>query len=138
MASIRKAEPRDIEAIRSFYESVGYSSGASEEDLIFLAESGNQLLGVVRLCQEHQFQVLRGMQVHPDHQKKGIGTQLLDAIQPAVARQSCWCIPYAHVEEFYGTIGFERADPETAPFFLQERIREYTRRGFNVICMLSE
>ena len=42
---IRKAAAGDLESILSFYDSVGYSPGASANNRIFLAESGDRITG---------------------------------------------------------------------------------------------
>lgn len=48
-----------------------------------------------------------------------------------------YCIPYDHLENFYGLIGFKIINEEDVPAFLQERIQEYRKRNtdkFMIMC----
>lgn len=57
----------------------GYGGGVAAVDTVYVAECGRALVGAVRRTEEHGVLLLRGMQVEPGHQRKGIGTQLLRA-----------------------------------------------------------
>jgi hypothetical protein len=46
-----------------------------------------------------------------------------------LGEQRCFCIPYAHLTDFYGRIGFEVAEPQPAPAFLAERLESYRALG---------
>lgn len=42
-----------------------------------------------------------------------------------------FCMPYEHLEGFYGRVGFKRMIADEAPYFLQERIKEFFRKKSN-------
>lgn len=48
-----------------------------------------------------------------------------------------YCIPYSHLEKFYGLIGFKIICEKDAPEFLQERFRLYRKNNpedFMIMC----
>lgn len=126
---IRRASARDIPQVQQFYTGRGYGGGIAPSDTVLLAEQGGQLIGVVRLAPEHGTTVLRGMQVHPDHQRQGVGSRLLARIAEELGKSSCYCIPYAHLVQFYSQIGFDVMEPSQSPEFLKERLESYRARG---------
>ena len=67
--SIHEASVADHRDIAAFYESCGYLGGLRANETILVAVRAGSLIGVVRLCSEHEIVVLRGMQVLPDFQR---------------------------------------------------------------------
>jgi N-acetylglutamate synthase-like GNAT family acetyltransferase len=130
---IRKSGAEDFPAIRRFYEGSLPGYGVSASDTYFIAEDCGQIRGVVRLTLENGVRVLRGMQVAPGYQKTGIGTALLHHVDSEIGGFECYCIPYAHLERFYGKIEFVRIDEESAPHFLRERLKSYLETSDSVI-----
>ena len=126
---IRHALVRDIRRAQEFYADRGYSGGIGPDDAVLLAERTAELVGIVRLVPEQGVTLLRGMQVHPSVQRQGIGKQLLASVADVLGRQACFCIPYAHLVEFYAGIGFVTIPPTNAPAFLRQRLEGYQRRG---------
>ncbi len=96
---------------------------------MLLAEQDGHLVGIVRLAAEEGVMVLRGMQVDPKFQRRGIGQRLLATVDRELNGRSCFCIPYAHLVDFYGGIGFHVIEPAQAPSFLRLRLRQYQNRG---------
>jgi GNAT superfamily N-acetyltransferase len=124
----------DTALIEEFYRVCGYSGGVEKKNrqIITAIESG-LIIGVVRICQEEGFTVIRGMQVADSHRRGGVGTLLLDlAVRKLKAtRKVCWLIAYLELEGFYGQGGFhfvEDNDP-CAPQHLQERLAKYQREN---------
>ncbi|MDJ0711799.1 MAG: GNAT family N-acetyltransferase [Woeseiaceae bacterium] len=113
----------------------GYSGGHSSSDTVLIAVQRDSLVGVVRLCSEHQITVLRGMQVLPDFQQQGIGRALLEKCLSKVGDAVCYCIPWSHLEQFYSTGGFKRCEKNDVPEFLSERFSGYVAQGRDVILM---
>jgi N-acetylglutamate synthase-like GNAT family acetyltransferase len=69
--------------------------------------------------------MLPGMRVKPEFQRQGIGAQILEEVQLVLEDQECFAMAYAHLENFYGRIGFRKIDKREAPAFLWERIETY-------------
>jgi N-acetylglutamate synthase-like GNAT family acetyltransferase len=126
---VRCARREDLLRIHAFYAERGYGGGVRPSDTLLVAEEDAQLIGVVRLAPEGDVVVLRGMQVHPDHQRRGIRSRLLARVAGEVQGQPCYCIPYAHLVAFYSAIGFEVIAPSDAPDFLRERLERYRARA---------
>ncbi|WP_442949132.1 GNAT family N-acetyltransferase [Nostoc sp.] len=62
-----------------------------------MAQFEEKIVGVVRLCPDTGFFVLRGMQVLAKFQQQGIGTRLLQACTEQLVVQVCYCIPWQHL-----------------------------------------
>src|SRR5437868_10016040 len=108
--------------IRSVYARVGYKGGIKEDDVAFLAIANGNPVGAVRLCIEEGVMILRGMMVHPDYQRQGIGRALLKALDPAIGNELCYCVNPPYLKDFYGSIGFEEIEKKKAPSFLIHRL----------------
>ena len=132
MTTIRQAKPQDLEEIKAFYSRCGYGGGLRKEDLILIASSNSQLVGVVRLCPEQDVLVLRGMQVLKPFQRQGIGKRLLQTCTEHIENRICYCIPWTHLRWFYQQGGFEKVASDV-PDFLRERFERYRKRGMQVI-----
>ncbi len=134
MLIFNRAQPRDIEEVEALYTQCGYSGGVGEGDKVFAAHADGVLVGAVRLCWEHDFLSLRGMQILPAFQRQGVGTQLLQECIGQI-EQVCYCLPYKHLVSFYGQVGFELVTSNNAPSQLAERLGAYLERGLNVVLM---
>ena len=135
MVTIRQAGQGDWSRIRDFYERTQYSSPLHASDRILLAETDSGIVGAVRLCYEGGVHVLRGMRVLERMRHRGIGTELLHATEGIFLDAVCYCIPYDHLEDFYGRAGFRKLPIADAPAFLRERWHEYRSRDLKVILM---
>ena len=133
--SIHEASAAENPDIAAFYERCGYSGGISSNDTVLAAIRDDSLVGVVRLCSEHQATVLRGMQVSPDVQRQGIGRALLEECLSRVSDAACYCIPWSYLEQFYSSGGFRRCESTDVPRFLLERYSGYIQQGRDVILM---
>ncbi len=125
MIRIRKANPDETGQIAAFYHASEYSQTAGPPDTIIVAEGGGVLYGVVRLCEEHNYLVLRGMRVLESMRRQGIGTLLLETAGAFIGERVCFCIPHRHLESFYRQVGFMVIEESQAPAFLQTRIAKY-------------
>ena len=136
---IELREGRDVaKLVDSFYEFNGSSGRSRPDDLFFLAMSGESLLGCVRYCVENETPMLRTMQVHRDRRRQRIGLSLLTRFAEYLDTsciRNVYCLPYPHLEDFYGRVGFVRVSAVDAPAFLQERLRAYDPSGTLYICM---
>lgn len=118
-----------------FYASQNYSAGAREEDVVIAALDKNKIIGVVRLCREEGVNVLRGMFIDKPYQRKGIGSSMLEKAASLMENKEYYCIPYSHLEDFYGQIGFREIATSAAPAHLQERLARYLGMGNRMMIM---
>jgi GNAT superfamily N-acetyltransferase len=132
---IRLAGPSDFGRVEEAYARFDYKRPIRADDAVWLAEDGDEVIAVVRIAHEEGVLVLRGMRVVDRMQRRGIGTLLLQAIAEWLGGRECFCIPYAHLVSFYAQIGFEQIEPEAAPAFLAQRMRDYRANGLDAILM---
>lgn len=133
--NIRAGMAADVDRVNSFYARQATTARVTADEQVVLAEQNDHVVGVVRLCLEHGHLVLRTMRVREDLQRKGIGKQRLRFLESLLNGRECYCLPYAHLTEFYGVIGFLGIPEEEAPLHLQERLNRYRAQGGNVIVM---
>ena len=121
-----------------FYVRNGGRPCAREDDLFFLALDGTALHGCVRFCVENETPMLRTMMIDAEHRRRGIGSRLLKGFAAYLDEhriQPVYCLPYAHLPDFYASVGFQPVSFEETPAFLQERMRSYDPSGNSYLCM---
>ena len=117
------------------YAALGYRRTIDSADTVWLAETAEEAVGIVRVAAEQGTLVLRGMRIAEHARRSGSGTRMLEAIAEWLENRECYCVPYPHLVGFYGQIGFAVIDPAAAPMFLAERLADYQRSGEDVILM---
>jgi GNAT superfamily N-acetyltransferase len=132
---VRRANPTDRPRIEAFCRERGYRGFPSPEAAVVIAECGLDVAGLGRVQSDNGVLVLRGMGVDSGFRRRGIGTRLLDLLIAEIGTRRCYCIPYAHLREFYGRAGFADLDLDSAPHFLRDRVLEYRNAGNDVILM---
>ena len=130
---VRLAEPFEIEKVNAFYKSCDYYATANPADVVCVATDKDSIIGVARLCVENEFHVLRGVFVDKNFQKKGIGKRMLFYLERFFPDADCYCLPYAHLDRFYGAINF--APTFDLPEHLEQRLKKYLADGLDMIAM---
>jgi len=137
MITTRRARHDEYEKITAFYRENGYGVPIKETDLLAVAETDGALCGILRLCEENDVLVLRGMRVSLNVQRQGVGTLLLRYVESLIGKRECFCIPHRHLESFYGQIGFVEMAESSVPPFLAMRCATYRKEhGLDVILMV--
>lgn len=132
---VRRADPMDWPRSEAFCRERGYRGFLSPEAAVVMAERGLDVVGLGRVQLDHGVLVLRGMGVDSGLRRRGIGTRLLELLIAEIGARRCYCIPYAHLREFYGRAGFADLALDSAPHVLRDRILEYRKAGHDVILM---
>jgi len=135
MVTIEVVQGEALAEVGEFYRTMRYGGGVSEADLTLAAKVDGRLAGAVRLCHEGGVIVLRGMQVDPAFQRKGIGHFLLTQCIPYLDRGRAYCLPCAQLVEFYLQGGFVLTPPDALPPFLAARLARYVSKGQRVLGM---
>ncbi|HEY9585188.1 MAG TPA: GNAT family N-acetyltransferase [Candidatus Paceibacterota bacterium] len=134
---LKTASAEDMEKVREFYVEQNYPFGVDPGCTIVLAQTEHEIVGVVRVCTEHGVLVLRGMQIKPEFQRKGLGSKMLSELKGVLEGKECFAIPYAHLEGFYRQAGFKKIEDREAPKFLEERVacyrEKHQERGYIII-----
>lgn len=116
----------------------GSQGKARDTDLFFLAYQNENLVGCVRFCWEENTAMLRTMMVDESVRQQRIGSALLAAFENYLVEnkiKNTYCIPYSHLDKFYGKIGFQIIPEEKVPPFLIERLQTYRAKGKTFFCM---
>ena len=122
----------DKKIISDFYVTHARAARVEASDFVLGLFKKNKLIALVRISSEEEIFVLRSMQVHSDFQRQNFGTKLLNELETYILKRNftpLYCIPYGHLEKFYGQIGFKTISENESPFFLQERVKGYRQRN---------
>ncbi len=117
-----------LEQAEEFYKACERKVSLNSEDTLVVAFVDDEVGGIVRLCFEKGHFVLRTMQIKPNHQRKGLGSILLDKFDDLIREKKImeiFCMPYDYLEPFYSQIGFRKIQEIEAPEFLQQRARDF-------------
>ena len=131
----RELEPEERPKVNAFYRLTTYRRPVSGSDRVFVAEDPDRIYGAVRIEAKDGVQVLRGMYMHPDYVRQGIGRRLLGAIESPLSKTESYCIPRDHLFGFYGRASFKVIEQHEAPSFLSERLASYIAEGLPVAIM---
>ena len=135
----RELAETERERVNAFYQLTTYKRPVSPNDRVFVVESSNEILGALRIELLNDVQTLRGMYLHPEHLRTGIGTRLLRHVEPTLNNRLSFCIPFQHLREFYSQVNFQQVTEfSEAPEFLWERVKAYQLEGKDIILMRRE
>jgi N-acetylglutamate synthase-like GNAT family acetyltransferase len=115
----------------AFYQQCQRPTQLHDSDTLVTAYIDEVMVGVVRLCAEENFYTLRTMQVAQDRQGQGVGRLLLNRFKKVLLEQgitTVFCLSYAHLEKFYGGIGFQKIAADEAPVLLQNRLQTFHKK----------
>jgi len=135
LATVRIADPAEHDVLTALYRSWGYRAGIATGSIVYAAMHDGQTVGLVRRTIEDDTTMLRGMFIHPDFRRSGIGGQLLAAFTADLPDVDCLCLPFTHLVSFYGRGGFNVIPESAAPEFLRERLERYRGEGHDILVM---
>jgi N-acetylglutamate synthase-like GNAT family acetyltransferase len=124
--------------VDEFYIKNGSQGRTRLGDTFFLAKNQNELIGCVRFCVENKTPLLRTMMIAPEFRRQGVGLRLLKKFAEYLDEnkiKNTYCLPYSHLAEFYGMIGFQKVGSDQIPRFLKARMESYELSGSQNICM---
>jgi len=114
---LQMATKENLPAINQFYTACGYRGAATEQDQVVAALKGKHLVGCMRLSKE-----------------KNRGAMLNKALE-LVNGETCYCVPYVHLVNFFTRYGFKEIDPHSAPDFLIQRLNVYREMSQKMVLM---
>ena len=132
---IRASGPEESARVSAFYTPQQHPTTLYADEQFVMALDGERLVGVVRLCQENGYWMLRTMWIDAGYRRRGIGSRMLQLFEVMLGERECYCVPLSHLPAYYGQIGFEVIPTEDAPSHLQERCRGYCNAGISSLVM---
>lgn len=154
MQFVRLSSPQDFQVqvlpqdhhaqAQAFYASVGYKILILKSDVVVVATTGEgakkEIVGTCRLSSDAGTVVLRGVQIHPQWQRSGLGLKMIQLLEKQIPQATAvWCLPHDWLSGFYQKIGFhEVQDPSLAPAFLRERLQQTKEKYPWIILMKRE
>jgi len=128
--------PEDLKTqVKQFYSNMGYGGGWSENEQAYCFLVDNTVKGCVKIEKIQGVCMLRGMYLEKSLQRNGVGTSLIKHIEPELNEATSYCLPFAHLSEFYGQVGFKKVSSDSLPDFLVARFKKYQEMGHNIIAM---
>jgi len=125
--------PADRRAeVEEFYRrELGRDVSLGEGEDVVCADEGGVIIGALRLFPANGTLILRTMVVADGSRGRGIGRAMLRAASERIGDRECYCFPWAHLERFYGEIGFRPIDRDSLPVELARYLGPGipTRRG---------
>lgn len=131
--SIQYSKAADTALLGSFYKNTSYRNidSIKTSDEVILAYSNSTLIGVFRLCNENNICVLRGFNVLPEYQKKGVGTSMLQQFTTMFSQRQCYLICKQSLNTFYVSAGFIPC--KNPPAHLINRVQAYNNTQLNIL-----
>lgn len=108
---------------------------APKGDLIFIAQLNNKIVAAVRLHPVQSHHLLRSMCVAAELRNTGIGTQLLQYLQPVLQKIECYSFPFEHLLKFYRRANFILCDTHSAPTAIADKFNRYINNGKKITLM---
>jgi len=133
--TVKQADHYNLPQIKHFYKKNSMRAQAPKGERIFTATLNNQLVAALRLAPVGPYYLLRSMCVSADLRHRGIGSALLQTIQPELCQTSCYCFPYSHLQPFYASAGFIACNAESEPQIITDRFYRYLNNGKDICLM---
>lgn len=128
----RELEPGERVEMGAFFRDAGFPVAILPTDRGWGGWSRDTLVACVALCEEAKTWVVRGPEVRHGFQKRGTGARLLEMIEPALARLTCYCVAYPYLKGMYAKAGFEPCPPAQQPRFLAKRVAWLRQTGWEL------
>jgi predicted GNAT family N-acyltransferase len=125
-----------------FYKRNGYKGKIQPEDLCCWLELNGEIVAAARILAHYSgttsFSLLRGVWVDKSKRGKRLGSQLLRYISKNEVKKNndLYCLALPHLEQFYMTNQYKKAEGKQIPDQLTEMANRYKRRGQDSILMM--
>ncbi len=108
MTTVRPAENSELAWINERYQGVGFVPSDLGNEYVAISETDGQASGLGRLVLVEKGHLeLGGMYVFEEHRGKGVAHTIVShLLEEAYTDGIVWCLPFAHLTEFYASFGF--------------------------------
>ncbi len=136
MLEFKQANHYSLPLIKQFYKKNGMRAQAPKGDLIFIATHNNKIVAALRLHPIQNYYLLRSMCVDATLRQQGIGSALLQYLQPSLLEKECYSFPFTHLHEFYSRANFIDCDIHCTPEAIADKFNRYINNG-KKICLMK-
>jgi N-acetylglutamate synthase-like GNAT family acetyltransferase len=120
---LRTASPDDAGWIEEQYRRAGFIPSDLSRHTVVVATDGGERVGLGRLVPAGEGMVeLGGMWVTDPYRGRGVARALVEELIRRAGASDVYCVPFADLEGFYASCGFERVKREAAPAALEEKL----------------
>jgi predicted GNAT family N-acyltransferase len=108
---IRLAKEEEISWINSRYAEVDFVPSNYQNEIIAIAQVGDEKAGIGRLVKisDDCFE-LGGMLVFEQYRGLGLSKYIIEFLLKRISGKSIYCIPFAHLFELYNNFGFSKCN----------------------------
>ncbi len=121
--------------VKHFYKNNGMRAQAPRSDEVYIATQGTKIVAALRLHPVNHVFLLRSMCVDSQLRNQGIGSILLDHLQPRLDEIECYCFPFSHLTGFYQRAGFHIISTDLAPEAINDKFQRYLGNGKDICLM---
>ncbi|GAB2877470.1 GNAT family N-acetyltransferase [Microbulbifer echini] len=126
----------EIPLANKFYRMHGFRGKAKRhEDCAVVRSEQSEVVGCGYIRRYEAFKLLSGVAVAPDHQGRGVARALLVLLAERFDRDT-YTFPYAHLEPFYLSLGFERVGAEVLAEPVGNLFHSYLKQGRSILAMV--
>jgi GNAT superfamily N-acetyltransferase len=113
---LRTARPDETGWINEQYARVHFIPSDPARDTVVVAEANGERAGIGRLVDagEGAYE-LGGMYVLDPFRGAGIARAIVEELIRCAGERDVYCIPFADLEAFYASAGFQRIEPVSVP-----------------------
>ena len=120
---LRTAGPDDAGWIDEQYEQAGFIPSDLAVDTVVLAELDGTRAGLGRLVPVGNGALeLGGMFIRDGFRGRGVARAIVEELIRRAGNADVYCVPFADLEAFYGSVGFRRVAADGAPAKVHEKL----------------
>jgi GNAT superfamily N-acetyltransferase len=135
LVEYRHFEPSEHVDLIRFFREAGFPIAILPKDKGWGAWAGDRLVGCIALCHEAKTWILRGPEVMPPYQRRGVGAGLLHVALPTLQEHDCYCVAYPRLLRMYQRAGFRPCPLSDQPSFLRKRVAWLQETGWDLIIL---
>ena len=131
----KQADHYSLPLVKRFYKKNGMRAQAPKGDLIFIALKDHKIVASLRLHPVQSCYLLRSMCVAANQRKQGVGSALLQFLQPTLGKIECYSFPFEHLIEFYQRANFVLFESNSCPEAITDKFQRYIDKGKKIALM---
>jgi len=110
---LRELHDVELESANHIYAQIDFALSEPPRDQTFGGFVNDQLVGLARINHHADAREIGGFWTHPEHRGRSVATRLLCHVLDLLPMdRRCFCIPFAHLADFYRAHGFRDLEPE--------------------------